>query len=337
MAGSISVLLLASAPAYSDATPPVEIASPNDALAAPMLSDQAVPDRPVSIVNIETLVIAPAPDAAVALVLLPATPIEETPLAATSHLAPDEMTTPVQQVEPMQPAAAASPEAGVIVVTGQIRTPGDPLQNINVESYAIAQVIDAAVVAPTADAYEKAVPEPIRNGLRNFANNLHEPAVFVNFLLQLKPGKAAETAGRFIINSTIGLVGLFDIARRKPINLPQRKNGFADTLGCYGVKPGAFLFLPIVGATSVRDLIGGGLDGFLLPHFAGKPFNQLSYTVPTGVARELDKRVEFDEDLEKVQNSNDPYVAAREYYLQKRQAQIDGLCGKKDMDADDQE
>jgi len=332
MAGLTSVLLLASAPVYSDATPPVEIASPNAAVAAPMQSAQAVPESAVPVADVETLVIVQAPDAAVALILLPATPLEATP-----SLAPDEMAAPMQPLEPTQPAAGGSPGAGVIVVSGRFRTPGDPLQNINAESYAITQAIDAAVVAPTADAYEKAVPEPIRNGLRNFANNLHEPAVFVNFLLQLKPGKAAETAGRFIINSTIGVAGLFDIARRKPINLPLRKNGFADTLGCYGVKPGAFLFVPLVGATSVRDLIGGGLDGFLLPHFAGKPFNQLAFTVPTGVARELDKRVEFDEELEKVHDSNDPYIAAREYYLQQRQAQIDGLCGKNDVDGDDQE
>jgi phospholipid-binding lipoprotein MlaA len=332
MAGLTNMLLLASAPVYSDATPPFEIASPNDAVAAPMQSAQAVPESAVPVADAKTLVIVSAPDAAVALVLLPATPIE-----ATAPLAPDEMAAPEQPLGPTQPAAGESPVAGVIVVTGQIRTPGDPLQNINTESYAITQAIDAAVVSPTAHAYEKAVPEPIRNGLRNFANNLHEPVVFVNFLLQLKPGKAAETAGRFIINSTIGVAGLFDFARRKPINLPQRRNGFADTLGCYGVKPGAFLFVPLVGATSVRDLLGGGLDSFLLPHFVGKPFNQLSFTVPTGAARELDKRVEFDEDLEKVQNSDDPYIAAREYYLQKRQAQIDGLCGKKENSGDIQE
>ena len=229
------------------------------------------------------------------------------------------------------------PDENEIIVTGRTRTPGDPLQNINAESYAVTQAIDDAVVEPSAHAYEKAVPEPFRNGLRNFANNLHEPAVFVNFLLQLKPGKAAETAGRFLVNSTAGVAGLFDFAKRKPINLPRRRNGFANTLGCYGVKPGPFLFLPVIGATTVRDLIGGSIDALAiptpLPNSVGSTLSKPYVKIPASIARELDKRVEFDEELEVIHNSNDPYVAAREYYLQKRQAQIDGICKKKDHSA----
>ncbi|MFX6258432.1 MlaA family lipoprotein, partial [Acinetobacter baumannii] len=88
-------------------------------------------------------------------------------------------------------------------------------------------------------------PVPVRSGIRNFLYNLREPIVFVNFLLQHKAGKAAETLGRFVVNSTVGVGGLFDMAKRRPIHLPRRPNGFADTLGFYGVKPGPFLFLPL--------------------------------------------------------------------------------------------
>lgn len=225
-----------------------------------------------------------------------------------------------------------------ILVTARTRTPIDPLQTINAESYAITQAIDEAVVEPSAHAYEKVVPEPVRNGLRNFANNLHEPAVFVNFLLQLKPGKAAETAGRFLVNSTAGVAGLFDIAKRKPINLPRRRNGFADTLGCYGVKSGPFLFLPLIGATTVRDLIGGSVDGFAiplpLPGPAARSLSQPPVAISRSVTRELDKRIDFDEDLQRIRNSNDPYVATREHYLERRQAQIDENCGKKKSNAE---
>ncbi len=114
-------------------------------------------------------------------------------------------------------------------------------------------------MAPVAKAYKKSLPKPVRSGIRNFLNNLGEPIVFLNYLLQLKPGKAFETLGRFAINSTIGIGGLVDVAKKEPFNLPHRRNGFANTLGYYGVDSGSYLYLPIIGATTVRDLVGDGL------------------------------------------------------------------------------
>ena len=324
-----SVLLLATTPLHSSSTSPLITVSQNAAFAAPVEGEQSVRASNVADVDPEILVPVTTPKTADKLA-----PPPEKPIEAPTPLRPDEITAPVQPVEPAQ--TEGDHTASEIVVTARVRTPGDPLQNINVESYAITQAIDEAVVAPSAKVYEKSVPEPLRNGLRNFANNLHEPTVFANFLLQLKPGKAAETAGRFLVNSTVGVAGLFDVAKRKPIRLPRRKNGFADTLGCYGVKPGPFLFLPLVGATTVRDLIGGGLDAFAIPipSSAGKSLSQPVVAIPTSLARELDKRVEFDEELAIIRSSNDPYVAAREYYLQKRQAEIDGLCRKKNKNTE---
>ena len=248
-------------------------------------------------------------------------------------LAPD-LSGPSAPDAPANPGADAPVAEGAeIVITGRKRDPGDPLARINAQSFAITQAIDEAVIEPTATAYEKAVPEPVRNGLRNFANNLHEPAVFVNFILQLKIGKAAETLGRFAINTTVGVGGLFDVAKRKPINLPRRRNGFADTLGCYGVPPGPFLFLPLIGPTTVRDLIGGSVDGFViplpLPGPAARQLRQPTVALARSAARELDKRVEFDEEITDIRKSEDPYVASRTYYLRKRQAEIESLCGTK--------
>lgn len=217
----------------------------------------------------------------------------------------------------------------IVVTAGQrVRTPGDPLEQINEESYAIVQGMDRAIVAPAAKAYSKTIPAPVRNGLRNFFNNLAEPIVFLNYMLQLKPGKAFETLGRFAINSTVGVAGLFDMAKRKPFNLPLRRNGLANTLGFYGVKPGAFLFLPLVGPTTVRDLIGLSLDKLLLPTAIGTPFNQPYYALPSTIIGSIDYRVEFDEQLTKIQNSEDPYAASRNNYLKTRQAEIDALRGR---------
>ncbi|MDI1295677.1 MAG: VacJ family lipoprotein, partial [bacterium] len=153
--------------------------------------------------------------------------------------------------EPVQP--------DIVVTASSGKGVSDPLAGVNAASFDAAQAVDAAIVGPVALAYKTKVPEPVRNGLRNFLYNLREPSIFVNYLLQLKPGKAAETVGRFAVNSTIGVAGLFDFAKRRPFHLPRRPNGFADTFGYYGIRTGPYLFLPLFGPTTVRDLIGDGL------------------------------------------------------------------------------
>jgi phospholipid-binding lipoprotein MlaA len=101
-------------------------------------------------------------------------------------------------------------------------------------------------------------------------------------------------------------------------------------MGYYGIKQGAFLFLPILGPTTIRDAIGGGIDGLFLPATVGKPFNRLTYTIPTGLLSSLGERADFDDQLKKIrEESNDPYTAAREYYLTRRQAEIDVLRGRR--------
>ena len=217
----------------------------------------------------------------------------------------------------------------VIVVTGPDRaSPIDPLADVNAEAFQLGQDFDRAIMAPVAKAYKDTLPKPARSGIRNFLNNLGEPIVFLNYLLQLKPGKAMETLGRFAINSTVGIAGLIDVAKDEPFNLPHRKNGFANTLGYYGIDSGSYLYLPIIGATSVRDLIGDGLDLMVLPTAIGKPFNKAIYTAPAGVLRALDRRIELDDQIREIQDeSADPYVAQREFYLKTRQMEIDILKG----------
>lgn len=217
-----------------------------------------------------------------------------------------------------------------IVVTARPRhAPGDPLQAVNAQSFAVTQAVDQAVVAPVAMTYQRAVPAPVRDAIRHFFNNLAEPVAFLNFLVQLKPGKAAETAGRFALNTTIGVAGMVDVARKKPFKLPRRPNGFANTLGYYGVKPGPFLFLPLIGPTTVRDLIGLGIDRMVLPSVFGQPFNQPTYTIPASIVGSLDYRVEFDTQLRKMKDAPDPYAASRKNYLESRQAEIDALHGRR--------
>lgn len=219
-------------------------------------------------------------------------------------------------------------EAGAIVVTGRPRSPGDPLEKMNAQSYALTRDADEAVFRPVAIGYKNAVPKPLRRGLHNILTNLREPVVFLNYLLQLKPGKAAETVGRFTLNSSIGVAGLFDIAKRKPFGLPFRPNGFANTLGYYGVKQGAFLYIPFVGPTTVRDFIGDNLDRIVLPLAIGYPFDNIIYGGPGTFISVLDRRVEFDDRLTRLRETSDPYTASRDFYLERRQAEIDELHGR---------
>ena len=105
---------------------------------------------------------------------------------------------------------------------------------MNAQVFAVAQEFDEAMVEPVVDTYTSVLPEPVRDGLDNFTQNLREPVNFVNFLLQFKIGKAFETLARFTINTTLGIGGLFDVAEDPTINLPYRRNGFGNTLGYYG-------------------------------------------------------------------------------------------------------
>lgn len=216
-----------------------------------------------------------------------------------------------------------------IVVTGQVEpAKADPAQAVNEASYEVVQKVDDAIVAPLAMGYKKALPSPVRSGLRNFLVNLTEPVVFINYLLQGKPGKAAETLGRFAINSTVGLGGLIDVAKDKSINLPHRDNGFANTLGYYGVGPGPYLFLPLIGPTTVRDLVGLGLDRAVLPTAIGKPLNTPAWVLGTGTIKSLDDRVQLDCELKRQRETSNPYNTAREYYLERRKADIEALHGR---------
>lgn len=239
-------------------------------------------------------------------------------------------------VAPVETAveADAPPDGGEVVVTARKHSKGDPLEAVNVKSFEATQKVDDAVVGPVAMAYERNVPSPIRDGFSNFRYNLQEPIVFANFLLQAKAGKAAETLGRFVINSTIGIAGLFDIAKRKAFKLPRRRNSFATTLGFYGVGPGPYFFLPLIGPTTARDLFGRIVDHVALPPSLFLPLHGPAYTVPTRTVAMLGRRAEFDDQLQAIRQSPDPYVARREAYLNKRQAEIDHLRGRDRIDTE---
>ena len=240
---------------------------------------------------------------------------------------------PPLPVEPVvETATAPAPQEDVvqdIVVTGDRGAPkGDPLEQLNAKSFETVQSVDKALVEPVAKAYNKGLPLPARKGLRNFFSNLQEPVVFAAYLLQFKPGKAAETAGRFAVNSTLGFVGLFDVAKRKPFHLPYRPNGLANTLGFYGVGPGPYMYLPVVGPTTLRDMVGDTVDKLIMPLAVGKPFNQPTYVIPATILNQLGERAAFDATIQDIRNEDDPYAVYRDLYLRQRKAEIEALHGR---------
>jgi len=238
-------------------------------------------------------------------------------------------TTPAQVPAPPIKKQADSVDAGVIIVTGHHHAPDDPFEGVNLKSYQVVQGFDRNLVAPLANGYKHAVPSPIRKGLHNFLSNLGEPVIALNFLLQLHPGRAFKTLGRFGLNSSVGIAGFLDVAKTRTFGLPYHPNGFADTLGYYGVKPGPYFYVPLLGATTLRDFVGYNVDGFGLPTVIGKPFNKLYYTVPANTIRALDYRVNYDKQLREISDSSNPYVTARVTYLQQRRAEIEGLHSHK--------
>ncbi len=234
------------------------------------------------------------------------------------------------QEEGVPPESDTDPQdENEIVVEGEY----GPRENtalgaMNETSFRITQELDEVFVGPVAYAYRDGLPGPIRDGLGNIVRNLGEPANFLNFLLQFKIGKAFETLGRFAINSTLGLGGLIDVAGKPGIDLPYRRNGFANTMGFYGVGTGPFLYLPVTGATTLRDVIGNTLDQAVLPTAIGAPFDRPEYVVPYFVINSLDSRLEIDRELEVIGETIDPYATRRDTYLARREREIALLRGE---------
>jgi len=142
--------------------------------------------------------------------------------------------------------------------------PADPLEPLNRGIYRFNDAIDKAVIKPVAKGYKAVMPQPARNMVGNFISNLDDVLVTINDLLQLKFNQAASDGARVMINSTFGVLGLFNVADR----LEKHNEDFGQTLGYWGLGPGPYLVLPILGPSSLRDSTGLYVDGF-----ASIPYN----------------------------------------------------------------
>jgi len=199
------------------------------------------------------------------------------------------------------------------------RDPRDPLERINRVTYAVNMKLDRAITKPIAKTYRKVTPHFVQTGVSNFMDNINYPIVIVNDLLQAKFKPALSDTGRFVLNSTAGLGGLLDPATAA--GLDKNEQDFGVTLGKWGVHPGPYLIIPLLGPSDLRDGVGRLADEFITP---------MNYISNDWIRYGLDGIYFLDVrarllDVEgALDNAFDRYAVLRSIYLQHRQYKITG-------------
>jgi phospholipid-binding lipoprotein MlaA len=190
----------------------------------------------------------------------------------------------------------------------------DPFENYNRSMFEFNERLDRVVIKPVATGYKKVVPAPVRKGVGNVFNNLREPTTIVNDLLQGKLGQAVEDFLRFGLNTTFGFLGWIDLAT--PAGLERHEEDFGQTFAVWGLGPGPYLVLPVLGPSTVAD--GTGLiPQTLFTDPRTTAFNtETSYALISADA--IDYRARLLGASKVVELQLDPYIFRRETYLQQR-------------------
>jgi phospholipid-binding lipoprotein MlaA len=198
----------------------------------------------------------------------------------------------------------------------------DPFEDANRKIFDFNQVVDRHVLAPVARAYRSSLPEPVRNSLRDFLNNLQGPLNFANDALQGDFRRAKDTAVRFVVNSTLGMAGLVDLAGRWGI--PYHEQDLGITLGVWGIPEGPYIVVPILGPSDVRDLGGQVAQGFADPwNILAADNNLLWVSFARGAVSGIDQRARYLDTLADIERTSlDYYATIRSLYRQRRAALI---------------
>lgn len=184
----------------------------------------------------------------------------------------------------------------------------DPLEPMNRGIFQFNQVVDGVLIKPLAQIYRGILPQEVRDSLRHFLDNLKEPLVFANKLLQGDPERAGITAARFAINSTVGAAGLFDVASK--LGYEQQVGDFGQTLFVWGVPDGPYLVLPIFGPSNPRDAVGKGVDSYADPvSFVGQGDQVDDAHLAAFLADGIDRRSRVLDELERIKRSSIDYYA----------------------------
>ncbi len=202
---------------------------------------------------------------------------------------------------------------GCAAVNGLKPDPRDPFERTNRATFRVNDSLDRYVARPAASAYRKVVPKFAQTGVSNFMSNIGYPTVFINDFLQAKFRDGFSDVGRFLMNSTFGLGGLFDPASDAGLELHDED--FGQTLGKWGVPPGPYLMLPLIGPSSARDSFGLLLDQ------ASDPRQYIGSTrakIGLQLVHQLDKRSHLLDADAVLDRAADKYTIVRSAYLQRR-------------------
>ncbi len=210
--------------------------------------------------------------------------------------------------------AAAFAVAGCASTTSGSASNADPLEPLNRTSFAISNTLDRTLLKPAAKGYEFILPGLIRQGVTNVSRNLRTPLDGINNVLQGKGSAAANDLGRFALNSTLGLGGLFDFAT--DLGLDQNNEDFGQTLAVWGVPDGPYVYIPILGSFTLRDSLMIPFNQLADPLFYMK---ERSTRDKIYLVRALDLRQRLFAAEALIENSPDRYVSIRESYLQRRE------------------
>jgi phospholipid-binding lipoprotein MlaA len=209
--------------------------------------------------------------------------------------------------------------------------PSDPWERMNRGTFRFNEGADHWVVEPVAKGVDFVVPDPVERSIRKFFDNSMFPVHFLNDLLQCKPVSAVEDLARFVVNTTIGIAGFFDPASH--FGLEGNREDFGQTLGYWGVPPGPYLVLPILGPSNPRDTVGLAADSFTTVYPWFIPF-WVSSAITTGNL--LNRRsLALDTIAAERKAALDYYVAVRNAYLSYRENQVRDQQEDEDDDDDD--
>lgn len=194
----------------------------------------------------------------------------------------------------------------------------DPLEKFNRGSYKFNDAVDKAVIRPVALGYRKITNAPVRRSFSDFFTNIRMPVTVANDLLQARPKQALQSTGRFLVNLTLGIGGLFDPASQ--LGLPLENNDFGITLARWGAPEGDYLMVPLLGPSTARDIWRTPVDGYFfdpLTLFAGNHhYSGLQYLPQAMYLITLRSRAIDAEEF--LQSAYDPYVFIRDAYRQQR-------------------
>ena len=211
------------------------------------------------------------------------------------------------------------------------RDPRDPLESYNRGMYKFNRAVDNAVMTPVAKGYQAITPDALDRGITNFFNNIADVTSAVNNLLQFKLSRAGSDVGRLAVNTTVGLLGFFDVATN--MGLPSYKEDLGQTFGYWGDLDSPFLMLPLLGPSTLRDSIGLVGDAFTSPLFNVERNRIYWGLIALNVVDTRADLLTAGKILEEA--AVDPYIFLRDAYLQRRRDQIFDGNPPADPDAED--